>query len=313
MSNYMDEDNAGEFRDVPEEAGGEPSAEVTNIPSSTRRVFPTQQTVQLPPVPEVTQEEEMVETEDDYTDVLSDARLRLEQGRLYELVMNSDLFTGSDCDPKAIKNVQKEIRTFARERMEIMLGMKQETSKETAFPMDMFPFNSLEVEALKALASAATKGASQEAEPFAGPMAPPKKNTLTPISVKNNQTRPVPKTASKPLQKQPSTPVKRTKASDAVQRILDEEGLTLDQINQVFDPNYRPLSPEELAQLTPELVERNKQSSSRLGKKAISSDAMPVPSQERINQIYETRVPAETASSNPIHKALIAELLKTKK
>ena len=68
--------------------------------------------------------------------VLSDARLRLEQGRLYEMVMNSDLFEGSDCDPKAIKNVEKEIRNFAKERMEIMLGMRQETSEEASCPLE---------------------------------------------------------------------------------------------------------------------------------------------------------------------------------
>ena len=95
-------------------------------------------------------------------------------GKLYELVMKHDLFAGLDADPKAMKVVQKEIRQYAQERMEIMLGMRQEKTEAPAgFPMELFPFNSLEVEILKAIAATATKGESRDAEPLnLGPQPP---------------------------------------------------------------------------------------------------------------------------------------------
>lgn len=319
MSNYLDEDNAGDFRDVPDEvnedqqpAGGTLTEAQTANAIPTRRVFPTEKTVDLPSAPEIESDDfNYEEAEEDFTNVLSDARLRLEQGRLYELVMNSDLFVGSDCDPKAIKNVEKEIRNFAKERMEIMLGMRQEASKEASFPLDMFPFNALEVEALKALASAATKGASAEAEPFVGPTAPPRKNTLNPISVRGNQTRPATAKQAKPLPTKPTAPVKRTRASEAVQRILEEEGVTLEEVNQVFDPNHRFLTPEELDRLTPEqMAERNRQSKARLGKTVPSRQAVPMPTQEHMDAIYSNR--ANQAAQNP-QMQMIMNLLDKKK
>lgn len=308
----MDDEDTSEFRDVPDEVetSATPTGAMTDIQAANaiparNRVFPTQKTIELP-TPEQEEEftEETAETEEDYTDVLTDARLRLEQGRLYELVMNNDIFSGSDCDPKAIKNVEKEIRNFAKERMEIMLGMKQEQPKEVLFPS--FPFNALEVETLKALASAATKGATAVSEPFtSGASAPaPRKTSLNTIAIKNSSTKTVPvkqpvkKAESKPLPTKPATPVKRTKPSDAVQRILDEEGLTLDQINEVFDPNQQYLTPEQMAMLTPEqIIERNNQSARRLGKTVPSRNAVPMPTQEHIESIYTSR--ANAAAANP--------------
>src|ERR1019366_6683663 len=103
--------------------------------------------------------------EEDFVDVLSDAHLRLEQGSLYKLVMNGNLFQDVDADPKAVQNVQKEIKTFAKERMEIMLGMRKETNTVEHLEID-FPFNALEVEVLKKLASTATKGASEHSDRY---------------------------------------------------------------------------------------------------------------------------------------------------
>lgn len=303
----MDDDDSTDFRDIPDEvnetnvAPGQ-NAALTEMQAAnaipTRRVFPSEKTVDLPSAPEQEYEEETEEVED-YTDVLSDARLRLEQGNLYSLVMNNDLFGDSDCDPRAIKNVEKEIRQFAKERMEIMLGMRQEIPKESSFPMESFPFNALEVEVLKSLALAATKGASADAEPFVGPSAPPKKNTLNPISVRSNQTRPAPKKQeAKPLPTKAATPVKRAKTSEAIQRILDEEGVTLEEINQVFDPNQKYLTPDEMARLTPEqMAERNRQSAARLNKTVPSRQAAPMPSQEHIDAMYASR--ANQAAANP--------------
>ena len=135
-------------------------------------------------VEEFVEEAASDEDEDDFTEVLSDARLRLEQGKLYEMVMNHDLFGGVESDPRAAKSVQKQIRKFAKEQMEIMLGMRQEEVAVTNATSD---FSSLEVHALKDIAAKliSTRGMKEEdypEEPTQGtPAAPPKKKTLNTI------------------------------------------------------------------------------------------------------------------------------------
>ena len=44
-----------------------------------------------------------------------EAQVRLEQGRLYQMLLKHDLFDGVDADARAMKNVQNEIREFMRE------------------------------------------------------------------------------------------------------------------------------------------------------------------------------------------------------
>jgi hypothetical protein len=318
MSNYMDEENASDFRDIPEEAGGDPTnqpAEFSPPPPQRRSSGVPKQAA--PPPPPVQVEEEQVEEEqpeeiEDYTDVLSDARLRLEQGRLYELIMNNDFFSGTGYDPKAIKNVEKEIRNFAKERMEIMLGMRQEAAKEAAFPMDAFPFNALEVEVLKSLASAATKGATASAEPF-NSVQVPRKTTLNPIALRTTQpakpvAKPVVKAPAKPLPSKPAPPVKRPQVSEAIQRILDETGVTLEDIDKTFDPNYKALTPDDLVGMTQEEIdERNLQGARRTQRKAPAKNTIPMPTLEQENMMYQQRVQAE--NSNPNMQRIMGHLL----
>jgi hypothetical protein len=148
------------------------------------------------------------EDEEDYTEVLSDARLRLEQGRLYEMIIQHSLFENMEADPRAIKSVQNQIRKFARERMEIMLGIRQEETIQTGSFVSS-PFNDLEVIVLKKLASTFSKGATESEEVSVSEevvtavVNPPKKNTLNSIgSSKPKQNQP------KPIQKK-NEPIKR--------------------------------------------------------------------------------------------------------
>jgi len=316
----MDEDNASDsFRDMPEEAetatpGGMTEVQQANA-TPTRRQLPVAPTVQLPTEQPVYEEEsEEASEEEDYSEILSDASLRLEQGNLYKMVMNSDLFANSGYDEKAVANVTREIRNFAKERMEIMLGMRQEPSKEASFPAGAFPFNALEVEVLKMLASTATKGASQEAEPFTVSAQPvQRKNTVNAISVKGS-TRPQAqqsKPAPRPLQKSAAAPVKRAKVSDAVQRILDETGVSLEEINTVFDPNQKYLTNEELNSLTAEqIIERNRQIALRTGRTVKNPNAQPMPTQEHLNAVYTQR--AQEASAHP-QMQMIMNAINTKR
>jgi hypothetical protein len=223
MSNIWDDQEP--FRDNPVEfkSGGWKEAE-TYTPAPDNNIL--RQSTVAQPHQESDYDEEMIEEladqaseedEEDYSDVLSDARLRLEQGRLYEMVIQHSLFEGLDADPRAIKSVQNQIRKFARERMEIMLGIRQEESTANNSFVSS-PFNDLEVIVLKKMASTFSKGAT-ESEEASVPQevmqvtAPKKKTTLNSIGTskpKIEQTKPkiAPKVQAKPIQKA-GEPIKR--------------------------------------------------------------------------------------------------------
>ena len=317
IPNYFDQtpnkEVEDEFMDQPDEVTpgqAAPDVEVaaTPVPRPQR---PTTATVQLPEPQqdedvESYEKSEYNEEPQDVQEVMSDARFRLEQGRLYEMVLNHDIFEGLDADKNAIKVVQDEIRAYAQERMEIMLGMRHEKSQElntNAFEAfsQVFPFNSLEVEALKSLAAAATKGASRTAAPMEiGPQpAPaPTRKTLNPIG--KGATRPLithrtNAPAQKPLPRQPTAPVKRTKTDAAIQRILEEEGVTMEQINQVYDPKKKFLTTEEFQSLTAEqVIERNKQIRNQ---QVANPHAIPMPTQEMMEAMAMAR--ATQAAAHP--------------
>lgn len=319
--NYFDlgqssgEEVEEKFEDKPEEIDGRevngqwipnaaPPAEVTVVKTPKAMAAPA-----APPDADDNNEQEDEAEEEDATEVLSDARLRLEMGKLYELIMGHDLFAGVDANPKAMKIVQKEIRMYAQERMEIMLGMRQEKSDAPAgFPMESFPFNSLEIDILKAIAATATKGESRDAEPFnPGPQRPPARTTLNPIGKNSGATMPVaPKPAKKLAPKAP-VPMQRSnaKANAKIQAILEEEGLTMDEINEVFDPNREYLDRKKMAKLTEaEVIERNKQVSLR-NKRADAPTKAAMPSPEQLEQMYTSRAASNADAQKPGWRQLI--------
>lgn len=97
--------------------------------------------------------------------VVNDAMIRLEQARLYDMLIKHDMFKGVKAHPTALNNVKKELKDYIVSRLEILLGIKGE-KKEVEIPKNIeleLPFNSIEVEFLKALSMKGTKGASVEA------------------------------------------------------------------------------------------------------------------------------------------------------
>jgi len=283
-------------------------------PRQAAPVRPTAPVAQAP-AQEVEVEEEVVEQEEDYSAVLSDAKLRLAQGSLYEMLMNNNLFQDLDIDPKAVKNVEREVKQFARERMEIMLGMRQEKIAQQYAEFNATlanPFNDLEVQALKALASAATKGATQapEAQTFSAP-AQARKSSLTPIG-QGPAKRAAPATIGpKKLPNTPAAPIQRKKNDPNIDKILAEEGVTRAELEAQFPDTYRPIE-KPLSELTEdEIVQRNKAAAQRLGRQPVkSSAALPMPDQDTINAHMTNR--AAAAASNPQMQSLMSLLTKQK-
>ena len=99
------------------------------------------------------------------SNILSDATVRLEQARLYDMLIKHDLFAGVKANPKALQNVQNELKQYIVSRLEVLLGIRQE-KKEKDQPKQLVvesPFNDVEIEFLKALSYKGTKGASASA------------------------------------------------------------------------------------------------------------------------------------------------------
>lgn len=245
MSNFSWEDG-DEFRDIPDEVNGQTPDEPEFLESPKRKLRGQELVPKQEFVEEI--EESVEQEEDEFADVLSDARLRLEQGRLYEMIMRHDLFQGVDADPRAVSFVQKQIRNFAKESMEVMLGMRQTTPVRAEIIAAEPEFNEIEVNVLKKLASTATKGVSEKVAPVKT------SNGLSPIRGE----------AKKPQVSRPVEPISRQKPVQKAQTKPKTAG------------EYKPLdkSPSEMTE--EELLEHNQQVAERQkNKRAYSSNAMP--------------------------------------
>lgn len=247
------------------------------------------------------EEETSEETEEeDYSVTLSDASLRLEQGSLYKIIMNHPLFDGVDADPKAIHNVQKAIRKFAKEQMEIMLGMRQdpETVKVERLEFD-FPFNAAEIDFLKQLSYKGTKGESANSDNYVPSairttehLPVVKSHTLNPIkgaSAPKRRSEP-----QRPLPSRPTTPVKRSPRTNPnieseVERLFYETGMPKDAIRRALLDKSEPLQ-KSVSELTAgELEERNRLVVQRRGNQVKSDQAIPMPSPEQAASMVEQR------------------------
>ena len=301
MGMWDEEDENQEFRDIPEETQLDEngqlrvSAQPRIQQSAPQPVAPQQvpfngSTGRFEEAPLGEEDEEFLESileEEDFSSVLNDANLRIEQGRLYQMIMNHDLFEGMEADVKAVQNVQKEIRKFARERMEIMLGMRQEQPLVAANVVSAF--NDLEVDILKKIASKATNGATEtpEANQVAAAVREvPRRQTLKPIGGSTGLRKPTPAQAtlvpSKPkrnLPSKPAEPIKRTRMDNVIDQICAEEGIS----RADLELEYVGIG-KKLGELTgDELSQRQKAAAARLaGKKTVKSQsAIPMATPEQ--------------------------------
>lgn len=304
------EDDDEQFRDVPDEAG----LDENGHPGQSQPVNPRIQQSAPAPRPQAPAQEQEVTRfegdidleipefdEEDFTAVLNDANLRIEQGRLYQMIMNHDLFDGMEADPRAVQNVQREIRKFARESMEVMLGMRETTPVHATVAS---PFNDLEVEVLKKIASSASKGATEspEANEKAAVLKQaPKRtsiNTIGGSTALKRSTAPTPKPQQR-LATKPAAPVQRkAQTPQHVEQILAEEGVTKEQLDAQYG-NYKPLD-KHITELSPEEQQRRiKEVNARLASKKTvrSSNALPMASPEQMELLAMQR--ASQVSGGP--------------
>jgi hypothetical protein len=207
--------------------------------------------------------QEQQELEEDYQEdleVLKNARLRLEQGKLYELLLKHDLFEGVDADKRAIINVQKEVRAFVKERLEILVGLRPDPKLNPVKNTNLSGFSDEELLVLKGFVGKVVKSAPQNTA-----QEPTRQQGLKPVkSNQNIKINPV-KERSRVAQ-----PVKKE------QQPQPKPGLT------------KPPS-EMTAQ---ELLEYNKGVSERqTGKKSAKpSKKTPMPDSTQLETLYASRV-----------------------
>jgi hypothetical protein len=271
-------------------------------PPPVRRSAPAQRAEEV--VQEVMSEDE--EFED--TEWLTDARLRLEQGRLYELLMNHNMFEGVQADARAIRNVQREIRQYAKERMEIMLGMRQ-MAAPVQQAQSSVPFNEMELQVLRLLANKASGGKTAEQpaparEGLAPMVAPPQPPKAVAKPMVAQKPAPLAK-AEKPLPKSPQKPIERKK-DPIVDRILREEGLTREHLEE----NYRPLDKDPSQMTEEEKIQRNQEITKRRRLQTKSDSAKPMPSFEQQNAYYSQQ--AAQVAGGPMSLLLAAVANKNK-
>ena len=328
MSNMWDDED--EFRDIPDEAQLDsnrqprqappaqvprPKANVSQVTQAAAAVGLEIENKERPSLEEVDLfPDGDPDEEEDYSAVLNDANLRIEQGRLYQMIMNHDIFQNMDAEPRAVQNVQREIRKFARERMEIMLGMRKETTVVERLEID-FPFNALEVEVLKQLAFTATKGASRHSDNYVPSVkrvseelervGPEKKKTLSPIGGST-----APRRMSAPIKQEnklpskPTTPIKRTKMDLTIDQICAEEGID----RALLEENYNPLSTDVGNLSEADLLKRAQETAKRLSKRKTvkSANSLPMATYEQQTMLAAQR--AESIGQSPGMSALIDKL-----
>ena len=99
-------------------------------------------------------------------DIMRLAMVQLEQAKLYDMFLKHNLFEGVKADPEALRRVEKELKDFILERMQVLLGMKEDNkSKQVQQIKVELPFNEIEVDFLKALAFKGTRGESANSKP----------------------------------------------------------------------------------------------------------------------------------------------------
>lgn len=229
----------------------------------------------------LTQEEESL---------LGTAMIRLDQARLYEMLVKHDLFEGVQANPIALKAVQKEIKSFIMDRLEILLGLKTDKQVRAG---TQGQFNDLEVQALKDLAFAATKGATRQQRETPKPVsAAPQRTGLKPLAIKPRMD--ILEKAPVQIAKAPQKPVQKVAVKPQAKQVQKKK----------TNNDLPPLTKKISEMSSDELMERARMSSDIYkGRTAVNAQALPPPSFEQQMLQYSSAL-----SNNQVGSVLMKNL-----
>jgi hypothetical protein len=229
------------------------------------------------------------------------ARVRLEQGRLYEMLLGHNLFEGVEASPEAIDNVQRELKEYIMERLEILLGMRNEKEEAETIVQES-PFNDLEVQALKIIANKVTKGASATAPTTPAVPEPSLLNTVKQKLPKKTLNTLGAKTQDKFKNKKElrKTPKEPTPAGKKLRRRIKKE---------MAETGTENMTAKAAAKKDMKYIDSLKKMSLEEANEVVSQrHSRPTPkkeiSQEMVNNHYQTRASIENTKINDYTKVL---------
>jgi hypothetical protein len=238
-------------------------------------------------------------------DLIFNARMRLEQGRLYEMLLNHNLFEGASAHPKAVANVERELKTFIKERLEVLLGLKPDpkiVKNQTQNIPYEFPFNELEITLLKQALSRMTKGATEKHESPANspkPVAIEQETKIKPLTISEPKKVALP--SKEPVKitvkKRPEPQAKAVTQPAPAQKVVSKK--------PIEEPPPLKKHPYEMS--ASELMARNKYISEKQKRsKAVVPDhqKLPMPSADELTMHYSSRL----ARINPVIEKIIQHL-----
>ena len=249
-------------------------------------------------------EEDNTEFIEDEQSLMDNARIRLEQGRLYELLINHNLFDGVEALPEAISNVEKELKGFIMERLEILLGMKSE-KEEVRHVIQESQFNELEIQVLRRVASKFSKGMTenapttkQESSELNTIKKKPEQKGLNTLGKNSHKTKPAPK-------------VKKTKPQPKARTPLKKSGTKPRKIKkEMAETSVNNMTADAAAKKDLKYIENLKNMSLEEANEVVSQRhvARPQPkkklSQDAINSHYTTRAAIDNTKINDYTKVL---------
>lgn len=241
--------------------------EVSSVPIIEYQAIPKHETEQI-------QDNSSYDLEEPEIEIAYNARIRLEQAKLYEMLIDHDIFEGVEANPQAIHNVKTELKQYILERLEILLGIKTEKKIKTiqyAQKVEL-PFNAMEIEFIKDLAYQGTKGESanvteqaqldvkteEELKSMPRPLAPKKLvNRPKPIVHTKVESAPVtkqvvtqaaPKVAPKSQPQKPRGRPPKTQANQVFETVTNKvaEKIAQDEIAQIAGKPFDQITPSEL-------------------------------------------------------------------
>lgn len=261
------------------------------------------------------------------SEVVSDATIRLEQARLYDMLIKHDLFEGVEVHPQALANVKKEIKEYIVSRLEVLLGMRSDVKEEQEEKHIVVEsdFNELEIEALKSIAYKLTKGESaglprKKVVANEVDVETPSREGLNPISqkpkreglktlkpqkvakveVKEKPKKKATPTAKKPAKKVASKPTKKVAKKAAAPK--KTKSITRKRRGEMTNAEAEEIAREELAKngkgLTKSPYQMTAKELAKLAKekakgskkpKKRPAGAAPMPTSDQLEMMYNTQ------------------------
>lgn len=259
------------------------------------------------------------------SNVIYNARLRLEQAKLYELLINHNLFEGVEASPEAVKNVQNELKFYIVKRLEILLGLREPTAAKVNTAPAESTFNDVEVDFLKQLAYKGTLGASINGKPLASTAKPTIKplgssTGLKPLMkpkkvVVKEEVREEPKETPKPLptppakavvqqrKPTPQQPVAKAPVRKPAQPKIGKSGLgrnlTQDEILAIAKEDLKTASKKPFHEMNAkEKAERIREANERNNKNKGAVSKIPMPTAAELEMKYLTQQQSRSYSKS---------------